>query len=173
MRKRHGVPLGLHGHRKRLSQGQIAEMKTLYKNGFTLGSIARRVSLAPETVRINLMEAGVIPERRPRLGSFSTAWQGGRPKTRSDGYQSVYLDISDPLSLMRNRAGYVLEHRLIMARHLGRVITANETVHHINGKHHDNRIENLQIRHGNHGKGVVLSCSNCGSHDIIYSSLKN
>lgn len=41
--------------------------------------------------------------------------------------------------------GYILEHRLIMENYLGRKLTKNEVVHHINGNQRDNRIENLLI----------------------------
>lgn len=41
--------------------------------------------------------------------------------------------------------GLIYEHRLIMSEHLGRALTDQENVHHINGDTLDNRLENLEL----------------------------
>lgn len=84
----------------------------------------------------------------------------------AQGYMLVWLPADDPLAAMRNSNGCVLEHRLVMARHLGRPLERRETVHHINGDRSDNRIENLQLRQGRHGPGSAMRCHDCGSQNV-------
>lgn len=70
-------------------------------------------------------------------------------KSHSLGYVLVY----DPSNPSSDRSGYVLEHRLIMEQHLGRYLTHDEIVHHLNEDKSDNRIENLElVTRSNHAK---------------------
>jgi len=99
-------------------------------------------------------------------------WKGGRTKNRQ-GYVRVWVSDDHPMISMKpkNQSG-VMEHRLVMAESLGRPLTTDETVHHINGVRDDNRLENLQLRQGKHGKGVNAVCGDCGSTNIVTAALK-
>ena len=105
-----------------------------------------------------------------KSGSAHPSWKGGRCAAPG-GYIQVWVSSDDPLNCMAQRNGYVMEHRLVMARSLGRPLLSDETIHHINGDRKDNKLNNLQLRFGKHGKGVAMICAKCGSHEITYKEL--
>ena len=75
-------------------------------------------------------------------------WKGGRIVT-SDGYIAIHVLGSDMFASMAGRrrkyGGYVLEHRLVMARHLGRCLKSWEIVHHLDGNKINNELSNLHL----------------------------
>lgn len=103
--------------------------------------------------------------REPVSGPGSAHFKGGRMVT-PEGYVRVKVYEPDPMASMADGTGCVPEHRLVMARAIGRPLTTGETVHHINAVRGDNRLENLQLRLGHHGSGAVFVCNSCGSRDI-------
>lgn len=77
-------------------------------------------------------------------GKTHPRWKGGKTLTWH-GYVVVRLEPNDPFYAMSKEDGYILEHRIVMARHIGRCLESWEIVHHINGIKDDNRIENLEL----------------------------
>jgi endogenous inhibitor of DNA gyrase (YacG/DUF329 family) len=87
------------------------------------------------------------------------AWKGGvtykRPKGNYVGPR--YVRCPPEWLSMARADGYIMEHRLIMARRLGRPLLRTEVVNHINHDPRDNRRENLELypSNGDHKRGEV------------------
>lgn len=105
------------------------------KEGVNTESCKRLLKLNNPAVKGKL-----VKEKNGMFGKVSANWQGGKYKTE-EGYILVYR----PEHPYCNINGYVLEHRLIMEKYLGRYLTKEEVVHYKNGIKNDNRIKNLQL----------------------------
>lgn len=89
--------------------------------------------------RIDAIKEG-IAKGQERTGENAGNWRGGRIMT---GGGHVYVHRPDHPAA--NKQGYVMEHRVVAERTIGRFLTQDEVVHHVNGIKDDNRPENLQV----------------------------
>ena len=92
-------------------------------------------------------------------GQKPANFKGG--KVMSGGYRAIKV----PDHPHAPKSGYVMEHRLVMERYLGRYLTARENVHHKNGNKADNRIKNLELWAVSQPAGVRMAdlphCPTC------------
>lgn len=90
---------------------------------------------------------GLFGKDNPMFGKSreqSPTWRGGR-KIRKDKYILVVAPADHPYPQTYKGTKYVLEHRFVMEQHIGRFLSPQEVVHHINGNPTDNRIDNLRL----------------------------
>jgi hypothetical protein len=80
-------------------------------------------------------------------GELNPAWKGGFTILAPYGnYVGLkYVRCPPEFKAMSGKNGYVGEHRLIVARTLGRCLIKSEIVHHINHNPRDNQVENLML----------------------------
>lgn len=141
---------------------ETSGMVELRQQGVSINKIAAKYATTTSKVRTVLENEGLGPLHN---------YKEHPPRLLNNGYVMVWMNPGDPLLSMAHKNYYVMEHRLVMARSLGRPLERYETVHHINGDPRDNRLENLQLRNGAHGRGVIHRCRSCGSHDIETAEL--
>ncbi|SER87780.1 HNH endonuclease signature motif containing protein [Psychrobacillus sp. OK032] len=84
-------------------------------------------------------------EKYVKYGHEHSQWKGGRTM-QSDGYSYIHKELIDPKYFeMVEKSNYILLHRYIMAKHIGRCLSKKEIVHHIDGDNTNNSIDNLEI----------------------------
>ncbi len=81
------------------------------------------------------------------VGEKNPAWKGGVTYRRGKGnYKGPrYVRCPKEYLPMARQDGYVMEHRLVMAQHLGRLLSKTEVVHHIDHDPRNNTLDNLQL----------------------------
>lgn len=157
--KRYDVKMRRGPTKKNFSPATVEEIVAKWKSGRSTTSLAEEYGITHSAVRYYLVKNGVpLKERLQRRGL-------GR-KQDPFGYWRVIVPRDSPYLCMANKRLYVLEHRLVMAKYLGRPLKKAETVHHIDGNRSNNSIENLQLRQGKHGSGQCWKCNTCGSCDV-------
>ena len=121
---------------------KVNRIYELFEGGAMISEIVAQVGTNRESVRQYLLKKYTPKQKRAIVrknirwlkGQDSPNWKGGREVTK-DGYIVLWL----------SRTEKVLEHRLVMEKHLGRKLTRSEIVHHINGNNSDNRLANLEL----------------------------
>lgn len=75
------------------------------------------------------------------------AWKGGVTYFKKKGnYKNIpYVRAPEWAKPMARQDGYIMEHRLVMAQVVGRLLARTEVVHHINHDPTDNTPSNLEL----------------------------
>lgn len=132
----------------------VEEAARLYREGESTVTLAERYGVNKTTMFRFLQTLGVVMRtrsdaallafqrgrRKAKTGPDNHAWEGGRAR-HSKGYQLVQMWGHH----LADCHGYVLEHRLVAERMIGRPLAIGEDVHHRNGDKTDNRPENLSV----------------------------
>lgn len=108
--------------------------------GSTRGNVHSALRFAK--IKIRGVAEGIKVSQPNRFGKNASNWRGGK---RTTGQNSRYYQILNRSHPNATPDGYVLEHRLVMEKKIGRYLTKEDIVHHIDGDGHNNDISNLKL----------------------------
>lgn len=129
---------------KRITPTKRQLEKLYWEQELSFGMIAERLGYTKTGIRDMFKRFG-IPSRTLSEAQI-VGGLAGRTRYRG-GYAMLngYRLIKKKEHPRANGRGYVMEHILIAEQKLGRLLTPDEAVHHLNGIKHDNREENLAV----------------------------
>jgi hypothetical protein len=120
----------------------IEQLRQLYEvEGKTVSEIGQILGRSSKVVNKACKRLGIQMRRRgPPAGADHPEWKGGVTTDKS-GYLLRY----HPAHPHCNSNGYVREHRLVMEKKLGRMLTPEEVVHHKDDDPANNHPDNLEL----------------------------
>lgn len=124
--------------KRALTKKQVSKLILLYESGISGRSLSDIFKISDKTT-LNYLHKNNV-----KIRSLSESQYKGSRTKNSHGYITVHVLPKDYKYKVSNRPN-MLEHRLIMSRHLNRKLKRYENVHHINGIRDDNRLENLEL----------------------------
>lgn len=143
-KKRCANPEWIQAQHARGTQLPVESVKEMYADGMTQKEIAQRLGVSQKIVWRFMRNNGIqsrVAAKRDQTADKNANWRGGRTVDEF-GYVMVKCDGHPRAS---KRGNYVPEHILVAEKKIGRYLTDDEVVHHINGRKGDNRPENLAV----------------------------
>lgn len=154
-RKGKGVGKANYNYHRKFSKEERAKMSMVQKGRIMPEEVKRKISASNKAsekmqqhlISLHAAQCGVplslsrrIKLSINRMGENNPDWKGGRT-IDGKGYVRI-LKKDHPLA---DKNGYVLEHRFIAEKAIGRYLKSSEPVHHANEIRNDNRNRNLVI----------------------------